>query len=282
MGLLSFSFSYFQVLLGIFISVIGITLTVSHALIWSFMVLGSLSVCGWLKTKVASDALVLYFVISVMGSLLFLVSSSGGFFTRILIQISLLLKIGIAPFQFWVFKILPSLEVPSLCFFLGPLKVGLLWLVVNVVHPSLILASASLVIGIILLWLSSQSHIVLFASGSCQLLILVLLGPSPFAEYFSIYLLALLGVIWFSSGYISSLIAFLGLGALPPLTIFWAKVLALSALPFVYSVLVIVVSLLSLWPYIRCSVGLRSSSSTNFLHCLLLILYPLFIVTMHY
>ena len=33
MGLLSFSFSYFQVLLGIFISVIGITLTVSHALI---------------------------------------------------------------------------------------------------------------------------------------------------------------------------------------------------------------------------------------------------------
>ena len=86
-----------------------------------------------------------------MGSLLFLVSSSGGFFTRILIQISLLLKIGIAPFQFWVFKILPSLEVPSLCFFLGPLKVGLLWLVVNVVHPSLILASASLVIGIILL-----------------------------------------------------------------------------------------------------------------------------------
>ena len=90
------------------------------------MVLGSLSVCGWLKPKVSSDALVLYFVVSVVGSLLFLVSSSGGFFTSILLQLSLLLKIGIAPFQFWVFKILAALPVPSLCFFLGPLKVGLL------------------------------------------------------------------------------------------------------------------------------------------------------------
>jgi len=282
MGLVSLSFSCYTVLLGILISVLGTSLTLSHLLIWSFLVIGSLSVCGWLKTKVASDTLVLYFVVSVIGSLLFLVSCSAVYFTSLLIQLSLLLKLGLAPFQFWVFKVINSLDLPRLCFFLGPLKVGILWLVVNAVHPSIILASASMVVGIIILWLSSHSHLVLYASGSCQLLILVLLGPSAFPLYYSIYLLALLGINWFYSGYISSFFAFLGLGALPPLTIFWAKVLALLCLPFIYAGLVILVSLLSLWPYIRCSIGLSGSSHTSFLHSLLVISLPIFLVTLHW
>jgi len=115
------------------------------------MVVGTLSVCGWLKPKVAADALVLYFVMSVLGSLVFLVSCSGVLFSSILLQLSLLLKIGLAPFQFWVFKVLSKLDISSLCFFLGPLKMGLLWLVVNVSHPSFLLNTASLVIGLILL-----------------------------------------------------------------------------------------------------------------------------------
>jgi len=270
------------VLLGILISVFGITLTISHLLIWSFIVLGTLCVCGWLKPKVESDALVLYFVVSVLGRLLFLVSCSGVFWSRLLLQLGLLLKLGMAPFQFWVYKVLRTIDIPTLCFFLGPLKVGLLWLVVSVVHPSLVLATASLVLGILLLWVSSKFQLVLYASGSCQLLILVLLGPSSFPQYFSIYLLSLLGFYWLDSGYISSIFAFLGLGALPPLTIFWAKVLALATLPFQWAVLVIIVSLLRLWPYLRCSVGLTTSAHTSLLHCLFLILFPMFLVTIHW
>merc|ERR1712212_1024818 len=113
-----------------------------------------------------------------------------------------------------------SLDMYRVCFFLGPLKVGYLWLIVNVGHPFLVLLSVSLFLGLRILWLSSQTHLVLYASGSCQLLILVLLGPSAFFTYYSVYLLALLGVVWYCSGYISSFFAFLGLGALPPLTIF--------------------------------------------------------------
>jgi len=264
--------------LGILISVLGTTLTLSHLLIWRFLVLGTLSVCGWLKQIVAANALVLYFVISVIGRLLFLVSSRDLLLSSILLQLALLLKLGLAPFQFWVYKVLAPIDISSLCFFLGPLKVGLLWLVVNVVHSSLLLASASLVLGIIVLWLSPQKHLVLYASGSCQLLVLVLLGPSAFPSYFSIYLLALLGIFWVSTGYISPFFAFLGLGALPPLTIFWAKVLALLSLPFHFAVLVIFVSLLRLWPYVRCSVGLVSYSKTSFTRGLVLILYPIYSV----
>ena len=88
--------------------------------------MGSLSVCGWLKAKVSSDALVLYFVVSALGRLLFLVRCSEFALSATLLQLALLLKLGLAPFQFWVFKVLSPLSVPSLCFFLGPLKVGLL------------------------------------------------------------------------------------------------------------------------------------------------------------
>lgn len=148
-------------------------------------------------------------------------------------------------------------------------------------HPTFLLVSASLLLGLLLLWLSHQFHLVLYASGSCQLLILVLIGPSTFIPYYSIYLLALLGIYWSSTGSVSSLFAFLRLGALPPLTMFWAKVLALSSLPFISSVLVIFISLLTLWPYVSCSLSLRSRSRTSLLHRLLLITYPLFLVSLY-
>lgn len=260
--------------LGILLAVSGTTLVKSHLLVWSFLVIGSLSTCGWLKPKVPSVALVLYFVVSALGSLLFLLSCTEFLFSHILLQLSLLLKLGLAPFQFWVFKVLFPLNIPSLCFFLGPLKFGLLWLLVSSSHPSLLLYFASLCLGITLLWLSSTITIVLYASGSCQLLFLVLLGPYVFIYYEPTYLLALLGVSWFSSKLLSSFFAFLRLGALPPLTMFWAKVLALASLPALFAGLLLLTSLLTLWPYIRCSVELNAKSSSSPLHRAFLISYP--------
>lgn len=246
------------------------------------MVIGSLSVCGWLKAKVSTDALVLYFVISVVGSLLFLVSSREVFCSSLIIFLALLLKLGLAPFQFWVFKVLTTLDLSRLCFFLGPLKVGLLWLSINIVHPSLPLASLSLFLGLIVLWVSSQACLVLYASGSCQLLILILLGPSAFSLYYSIYLIALFSVFLFRTGTLSPLLAFLGLGALPPLTIFWAKVFALLFLPFAYGVLVVIISLLRLWPYIRCSLSFPFASSSSFVQVFLLILCPIYLILLYF
>jgi len=260
--------------LGILVSVFGTTLVVSHTLAWVFLIIGTLSVCGWLKPKVCSDAVVTYFVISVLGSLLFLVSCSGSFVSFFTLQLALTLKLGMAPFQFWVYKVLSPLRVADLCFFLGPSKVGLLWLLVSIQSPSLLLVSASLLLGLSLLILTSSLSLVLFASGATQLLILVLLGPSSFPLYYSIYLTALLGITWFSFHLISPFFAFLGLGALPPLTMFWAKVYALLTLPFLWSGLVLVLSVLSLWPYLRCFVGVPGPASSSLSHSAFLVLLP--------
>jgi len=225
------------------------------------LVLGTSSLCGWLKPKVRPSALALTYVVSVISRLLFLSSCSVFSFSDLVLQLSLLLKLGLPPFQFWVFKVLPSLSLTDLCFFVGPLKSGLLWLLVCSSSTALFLVSVSLIIGILLLWNTSTIQLLLFGSGLCQTFIFVILGPRIFPLYFSIYLLALFGVSVSQSSLLSPFLAFLRLGSLPPFSIFWAKVLAISCLPNIFVTLVLLVSILTLWPYVRFSI------SSSFSYC---------------
>jgi len=204
-------------------------------------------------------------------------SCSVFFFSELVLLLSLLLKLGLPPFQFWVYVVLRSLSLPDLCFFIGPLKTGLLWLLISSSLNALFFVSLSLIIGILLLWHSSSIHLLLFGSGLCQIVIFVCLGPSVFPLYFSIYLLALLGVSVSQSSLLSPFLAFLRLGSIPPLSIFWAKVLAISCLPNTLCCLVLLVSILTLWPYVRFAITCpNSSSSASSLPFLILLILPPF------
>merc|ERR1712212_1064636 len=147
----------------------------------------------------------------------------------------------------------------------------------NIDYPSILLFSASLFLGLILIWSSTSLHLLLFGSGASQLIILVLLGPFFFLTYFLIYLVALLGVALVSYRVISPFLAFACLSGVPPLTMFWAKVLAIYHSPMIWAALFIFVSSLSLWPYMHCSLSLPSSSVASSVPVSLLSLFPCFI-----
>lgn len=170
------------------------------------------------------------------------------------------------------------MDLVSLCFFMGPLKFGILYLFLDIRRPSFPLLSLSLLTGLVLLFLATHISGLLFASGSVQLLILVLLGPSHGPSYYLIYLFALLGIVFFAWSLISHFFAFLALAGLPPLTIFWSKALAILFLPSLYSGLVLGISILSLWPYMGHCLALRSSRSSSLLHCGFLCLFPAFLL----
>jgi len=144
------------VILGIFISIIGLMLAMTPLVIWFFLVLGTLSTCGFLKPKIPSSCLVLYFVVSVLGSLLFLVSPGALSFSGLLLQLSMLLKIGFAPFQFWVSSVLRALDLASLFLFMGPIKFGFLFLFLDSCSESCYLALPSLLLGLPFLWVGAQ------------------------------------------------------------------------------------------------------------------------------
>jgi len=266
------------VVLGILISVIGILFSVTHFLVWCFMALGTLSILVWLSCFVDSSSLCVYFLSSVLGGLLFLLSSIECWASHILLQCAVTLKLGLAPFHFWVFNLLRYLPPPTLCLFLGPAKVGLLRLLVSFKSISLSLAAFSLVLGLTWLWLSNSLCLILYSSGSCQFIIYILLGTQHFSIYFLIYSLSLFAVQSIHFAYISPVLAFLCLAGLPPLTMFSAKLLALTFLPLASGILLLLISIFSFLPYLAFSLSMRSSHSSSPLLVTLLIVLPFCVV----
>lgn len=267
-------------LLGLLFSVLGTALTSTHLLTWSFLVLGTLSATCWLKDKLTSVTLALFFVVSCLGGLMFLLASGPHFISALLLQLALLLKLGFAPFQFWVFKVLPQLDLVSVCLFLGPLKFGYLFLLASLSSSAFFLYLASLFVGLLVLYLSSSLQLVLYASGAAQLVILIALGPDLMPVYLLIYVLALFGIGAYEWGLVSPLFGFLSLGGLPPLAMFWPKAMALVSLPPCFGVLVLFVSVSSLFPYLLCSISLSCTFASSQLFCSLLSLVPCSLVSL--
>jgi len=263
-------------LIGIFLSVFGLLAISSHLVCWALLVLSTLTTCAWLKPKVRAVPLTLYFVISVLGSLLFLLSCCNFPLSGIVLQLSILLKLGLAPFHFWIQSLICSLDLSSLFIFLGPSKTGLLWLLVNVSHCSLFLSLPSFLLGFTLLWLGTRVSIIVFASGSVQLLILSLMSSSSFFCYWSIYLLSLSGLFFLHHSLLTGFFTFLSLAGIPPLTMFWGKVFILSVLPLCSSLPVLTISLLSFWPYLHVSLSFRYYSTSSPLIVLLIVRIPIF------
>jgi len=92
------SFSCFWMLLGISFSVAGVSLVSSGLVAWFFLVLGTLCTVGWLKYSLPSQSLLLYFLVSVQGSLVFLISCWFG--VTLVYVLSLFVLLGLPPFQF--------------------------------------------------------------------------------------------------------------------------------------------------------------------------------------
>jgi len=271
LGNLVSGFSFQTMYLGMLFSVAGTSLLVSHLTCWSFLVLGTLSTSCWLKPKVPRSSFVIFFVVSVLGGLVFLLSSTHSFCSGLLLQFAIMLKLGFAPFQYWIYQLLGSLDLSSSCFFLGPLKFGLLWLLVSSGSRSMVLLFLPLSLGLLLLWVSPFPRVLLYASGSAQVFILSLLGSSFFPFYYTIYCLALSGIAMVEFNLLCPIFAFLSLIGLPPLPIFVAKSLALLNLSFFSSITLLTISVFSLWPYLRTAFSFPLCNSSSPSHAFLLL-----------
>jgi len=156
-----------------------------------------------------------------------------------------------------------ELTIIDLCLFLGPMKFGLLFLLVNLASQSLILPFLSLIWGAYLIFISVNIPLILYSSGACLVLWLVLLGPSLFSRFYVTYLLSLVPIALYSLKKFRPMVAFLGLGGLPPLPFFWGKFLAISLLPTAWAFFFLFFSCLLFFPYLSFSLSLSSSVYTS-------------------
>jgi len=250
------------VVLGVLLSLLGLLSCSSPFFLWAFIVLGALCLTSYTSSLLPSSSLILFFAVSELGSLLFLLGSIMDGPSCLVLALSLLLKLGFAPFQFWVYQVLSHLSLPSLFFIIGPSKLGLIHLFVSSCGSYSYLCYLCLLVGLTILFLSSSLNFLLYASGSVQLLFLVWLGPLSFFPYYFSYLTAVFCLLASYYSLLSPLSSILSLSGLPPLVFFWGKVFALSVLPFYCGCLLLLASCLSLFPYLSWAL-LRPSATLS-------------------
>merc|ERR1712212_331927 len=240
-----------------------------------FLVVGTLSTSAWLKPKLDSTILGSYFIVSVVGSLLFLFSSLVSSSHGALFGLSLFLLIGMPPFQFWLVRVLPSLDLPSSIFFLGPAKTGYVFLLLC--HPSsfFLLGLFSFLFGTYLLWTAVSLPLVIFGSQCCNLTFLLFLSSSFAASFWLIYCFSLFALVFVSFGLLSPFMGISCLVGIPPLGIFWAKALSFSTLPLLTSAFLIAPSALTIFPYSHVGLTTVHKHSSSFLVLAAYVLLPL-------
>lgn len=256
-GFCSVRFSFLTVLLGIFFSVQGLTVTSNTIFVWLSIVLGSISTTGWLSYSLPTLPLSIYFVSSVLGGLLFVFSSYSSTIPPLFIFTSLLLLLGFFPFQFWSFAVLPHLSLSRVCLFLGPIKFGYLWLLLSSSNFFFWLGLLRLCTGLLIIYTAIAIWALLWASSSTLLFQLLLLDSFLGIIFYVVYSLTLLSISHFLSNKQPLTLPFLRVAGLPPLGIFWPKLLSLLRLPFFHCLSLLFRSALVLFPYFLARVSLR-------------------------
>jgi len=257
-------------LLGVFLSVTGLIVSSHFLFIWLFLVLGTISTTGWLSLRLPPLPLSLYFVSSALGGLLFVFSSYSISLPPLFIFLSLLLLLGFFPFQFWSISVLARLPLSRSCVILGPMKLGYLFLLLECPINLLWVGLVSFVTGLILIFTSVKTWVLLWASSS-TLLFQVLLMDSFFGfVFYLVYSSTILCLSYYLLTNFSSLISFCSLAGMPPLGMFWPKLLALYNLPSFHCLVLLFCSALTLYPYFSFGVTQTYNSLPSFSSSLLL------------
>jgi len=235
--------------LGLLISTLGLLSCSSPFFLWAFLVLGTLSTTGYFKPFLPAHSLVLLFICSVVGGLLFLVGSLHPTTNTLFSNLGLLLKLGLAPFHFWMVKVVVLVTEFSSFVLLGLMKVGPLFLLIDCPSFTLVWGILSFSVGLPVLFSCTSVNLVLLGSGLLQFWVLSALQASTFYFYLSAYLIRVLLCCCAHTFHVSYLLAFLSLAGLPPFLLFVAKITVLVTGPFLVSLLVLLISALSLFPY---------------------------------
>jgi len=172
-----------------------------------------------------------YYIPSVIGGLLWLVGSFCYPFLPYLIFFGLSLKLGLFPFTGWAVTVCLGLNPLQLFLFLGPLKVGLLYLIVFSTPVCVPLSFLSFVFGLVMLSNSNTFALILLSSSLVTFFYLILISPFAFIFYLCAYLVTLFLLCGLPFLECSILTALLGLAGLPPFALFWGKLLVLVSLP---------------------------------------------------
>lgn len=256
--------------LGILLFNVGILSANSPLLVWFFLFLLTLSCLFYFRRLLPPAFLAVYIVMSIISSLLFLVSALASLGAPILALLALFIKLGLPPFHFWAFRLIPFLKGSSLFVFLCGLKVGPLWYALIEIPSSLVLCSAAAAVGCLTLYSRSGLGPLLLSSSFFQPLLLSQVSPSLLVSFSTSYFVCLGCCCCYSYFSLSPHLGLWMLLGVPPIGLFFGKVFYLTSAHCFASFLLLLVSALVSVPYISYSFMVVYTGVTSFFSILLI------------
>lgn len=117
--------------LGIILSGLGLVVCTTPLSIWSFLVLSSICSLSYLKPHLPSPSLVLFFLASAVGGLIWFCGSLLFGSLQVVSSIGLLMKLGLVPFHWWMVRVVCILSGFVLFVTLRLIKFGPMVLLVH-------------------------------------------------------------------------------------------------------------------------------------------------------
>ena len=134
--------------------------------------------------------------------------------------------------------------------------------------------SLPLLFGLIIMYSTSSICLILYSSGSTQLVLLFFIDSPFFVLYYSIYLISLFAATSSSLALLSGFSGMLFMIGIPPLGMFWAKLAAVLVFPLTGTLILFIVSLLTLVPYTYTALSFRTADHSSMSVLSLLVILP--------
>nr|UNO53975.1 NADH dehydrogenase subunit 2 [Haemaphysalis japonica] len=227
------------------------------------------------------NSMITYFIVQSFSSILFFMSSSMismnySYFMEILINISILIKLAMIPFHFWLISISEMLDYNSLLIILTIQKIIPLFILFSMkTEISLFISILSLVLSSVMIFnFKMLKKILIFSSIShlSWMIILMTISSNFWISYMIIYFLMINSIVNFLkknkittisemtsnkisiNEKISIIISMMSLGGMPPFVGFVIKFIAIMLI-IKYSIIVMMIlimsSLINIYIYIR-------------------------------
>lgn len=227
------------------------------------------------------NSIITYFIVQSFSSILFFISSSiisinYSYFIEILINISILIKLAMIPFHFWLISIREILDYNSLLIILTIQKIIPLFILFKIkTEISLFIRILSLVLSSVIIFnFKLLKKILIFRSIShlSWIIILITISRNFWISYIIIYFLIINSIVNFLkknkittiseinrnkisiNEKIRIIISIISLGGIPPFVGFVIKFIAIMLI-IKYSIIVIIIliisSLINIYIYIR-------------------------------
>jgi len=220
---------------------LGLCILSSPVFIFIFMSLQSLLFLFLISSGTDVKLAVSYYVPALAGGTLWLVGSLSFEGSCLLTFIGLCLKLGLFPFHGWAVLVRSGLCQRHLFIFMGPLKLGLLFLLLFGSCSFALHSFFCFLTGLYYLYRSLSWGILLFRSSLVTFPLYTLMRSGLFFIFVFVYVITLYLVCspdWESRSMLGPIIS---LGGIAPFPLFWVKLYLLSVLPSSSGVLVLLI-----------------------------------------